>query len=287
MEKGKKKKVKCALIVEGGAMRGIFSTGVLDAFIKENFYPFDLAIGVSAGSTNIAAYLAKMFERNYRVYTDYSLRKEFINIWKFFRGKHLIDLDWLWDITIREVKLDIKKIVKGKTTFLIGLTDVDSGTAVYMEPTEKNLETALKASSALPVLYRDFISVDGKEYTDGGLSDPIPVREAYRLGARKIVVLRSRPYDHVVDTGQDTFLARIFMRKHPKLLKVILERPRVYNEALDFVRNPPRGVEIIEVNPPKGFRTRRLTKDVEMLMKDYRHGFEAGCKLISQWKTKA
>ena len=281
--KGKTGKVKTGLVVEGGAMRGIFATGVLDAFMKEKFNPFDVAIGVSAGSTIVAAYLAKMFQRNYHIYRDYSLRREFISVRRFLRGKHLLDLDWLWDVTVRDMPLDHSAILGSKTSFLVGLTEVKTGKAEYFKPGKNNLEAAIKASSALPVLYRNFINVDGTDYTDGGLSDPIPVRELYLQGARRIMVIRSRTYDHVVSTRQDTFLARIFLRKYPELLRSILDRPKVYNESVDFMRNPPRGTKIIEVNPPKGFRAQRLTRDLSALEEGYRSGCDVGLSLVSQW----
>ena len=95
------------LLVEGGAMRGIFTTGVLDGFLEARFNPFDLFIGVSSGAANLAAYLAEMPKRNFRIYTDYSLRPEFISFKRFIRGGHLMDLDWLWEKTIAEIRLDL------------------------------------------------------------------------------------------------------------------------------------------------------------------------------------
>lgn len=92
-----------ALVVEGGALRGVFSTGVLDGFLEAGFHPFDFFIGVSSGASNLAAYLAGMKGRNRKIYLDYSLRPEFISLARFLRGGHLMDLDWLWEITIREI----------------------------------------------------------------------------------------------------------------------------------------------------------------------------------------
>ena len=183
-----------ALVVEGGAMRGIFSTGVLDAFLENHFNPFQIAVGVSAGATNIASYLAEMFQRNYKVYTDYSTRPDFINWWKFIKGGHLVDLDWLWNLTIKEIRLDLDKILDSKTQFYIGVTQVSTGESVFLKPAKDNLEEILKASSALPIFYRKFVSINETAYVDGGLADPIPVDEAYRRGAKKkILVLRSAP----------------------------------------------------------------------------------------------
>ena len=84
-----KKKIKTALVVEGGAMRGIFSAGIMDTFIEKKFNPFDLLIGVSIGASNIAAYLADMYQRNYKIFTVYSLNPEFISMKKFLLIRRL------------------------------------------------------------------------------------------------------------------------------------------------------------------------------------------------------
>lgn len=281
----REKKIKRALVVEGGAMRGIFSTGIFDAFIREKFNPFDLCIGVSAGSTNIAAYLAGMFQRNYKVYTDYSLRPDFISLKKFLLGGHLVDLDWMWEITIREIRLDLKKIMKNRSEFSIGITDVKSGKTIYVTPDENTLEIIMKASSALPLLYRNFVKVNGFDYADGGISDPIPVREAYRRGAKEIVVVRSRPFSNKIEAGKDSLVSRFFLRKYPGLLKALLDRPRIYNESIEFLRNPPKEIKIIEINPPEDFRTKRLTKDISILKMDYDKGFLTGLDFVRKWES--
>ena len=113
-----------SLIVEGGALRGVFSTGLLDGFLERRFNPFDFYIGVSSGASNIAAYLAEMPGRNAKIYLDYSLRPEFINYPRFLRGGHLLDLDWLWDITIREIRLDLQAIYSRQKNFIAVLSDV-------------------------------------------------------------------------------------------------------------------------------------------------------------------
>jgi predicted patatin/cPLA2 family phospholipase len=273
--------LKSALVVEGGAMRGVFSTGVLDSFIKEGFNPFDLHIGVSAGATNLAAYLANMYQRNYNVYTDYSLRPEFISWKKFLKGGHLLDLDWLWDITIKEIRLDLEHII-AHPGYYVGVTDVKTGKAVYIKPDIHNLEQVIKASSSVPIFYRDFVSVNGIEYVDGGLADPIPVIEAYKRKARKIMVIRSRPLSYTMKEG-NPWVTKIFLRKYPKLKEAMLRRAKTYQEAIDFMRNPPEDVKIIEVNPHEGFKTKRLTKDIVVLNEDYEVGYNKGLDVIREW----
>ncbi|KUO62631.1 MAG: phospholipase [Gracilibacter sp. BRH_c7a] len=272
-----------ALVVEGGAMRGIFSTGVLDAFLEKNFNPFDICIGVSAGASNLASYLAGMYQRNYKVYTDYSVRPDFINWRKFIRGGHLVDLDWLWDITIKEIRLDLDKIINTDKEYLIGVTDVSSGKALYLKPERNNLEDMLKASSSIPVFYREFVQLEKTDFVDGALVDPIPVIEAYNRKAVNIMVIRSRPHSYTMKAGWQDSMSKLYLRKYPRLIEAIMNRPRKYQEALDFMRNPPSGIRILEVNPPSSFRTKRLTTDRSALEQDYGSGYEAGRDLVNQW----
>ncbi len=273
-----------ALVVEGGAMRGIFSTGVLDAFLEKGFNPFDVAIGVSAGATNIASYLAEMYQRNFKVYTDYSTRPDFINWSKFIKGGHLVDLDWLWGLTIKEIRLDLDKILNSGTEFYIGVSPVNTGETVFLLPDRDNLEETLKASSAIPVFYRGFVRLNQTDYVDGGLTDPIPVIEAYRRGAKNILVLRSRPYSYTMKNNSHQLLSKLYLKKYPNLVKALANRAEKYQQAIAFMRNPPQGVRIIEVNPPDTFQTKRLTTDVAVLMRDYRTGYQMGLAIMEQWK---
>ncbi len=98
---------KSALVVEGGGMRSIFAAGVLHAFGKAGFDPFDLYIGVSAGACHLASHLAGQNNRNFDITLQYSLKSDFINIKRFLSGGHLMDLDWLWKQTITNYRLDL------------------------------------------------------------------------------------------------------------------------------------------------------------------------------------
>jgi len=278
---------KCnALVVEGGAMRGIFSTGVLDAFLEKTFNPFDIFIGVSAGATNIAGYLAGMYQRNLKVYTDYSLRPDFINWKKFIRGGHLVDIDWLWDITIKEIRLNLEEIFNRNRDYYVGITDISTGKTVYLRPDKNNLEEITKASSAIPIFYRKFIKLNGIEFADGGVADPIPVIEAYRRGAKNIMVIRSRPYSYTMKPNSNHLFSKLYLKKYPGLINAIKNRARTYQEAIDFIRNPPDGIRVFEINPPETFQTKRLTKDISILKQDYKCGYDIGMDIVKQWNYR-
>ncbi len=272
-----------ALIVEGGAMRGIFSTGVLDSFLAAQFNPFDLLLGVSSGAANLAAYLARMPKRNFNIYTDYSLRPEFISLKRFVRGGHLMDLDWLWDKTIAEIRLDLQTIFATNKLFLIGLTDVATGEAIYKQTDGDRLEDVLKASSAMPIVYRKFPLLDGRPTVDGGISDPLPVEAAIERGARKIMVIRSRPKHYKKREMLSNAVLRWKLKPYPALRKAIAGRVRKYNEALSLMRTPPPGVSILEICPPDDFRSARFGRNKGILVDGYQQGQRMGELAMRSW----
>ena len=272
-----------ALIVEGGAMRGIFSTGVLDSFLAAQFNPFDLLLGVSSGAANLAAYLARMPKRNFKIYTDYSLRPEFISLKRFVCGGHLMDLDWLWDKTIAEIRLDLKTIFTTNKLFLIGLTDVATGEAIYKQTDGDRLEDVLKASSAMPIVYRKFPLIDGRPTVDGGIAAPLPVDAAIERGARKIMVIRSRPKHYKKREMLSNAVLRWKLKPYPALRKAIAGRVHRYNEALSLMRTPPPGVSILEICPPDDFRSARFGRNKGILVDGYQQGQSMGELAMRSW----
>lgn len=225
-----------------------------------------------------------MIGRNHKIFLDYSLRPEFINFYRFIRGGHLLDLDWLWDITIREIRLDLKTIYSNKQPFYVVMTDMGTGKAVFHPTSAEDLEQALKASSAAPPLYRGFPEVNGRPMTDGGVAEALPVREALDLGADRLMVIRSRPRGYRKRRELSDHILRWCFRDYPQLGKTIAERAERYNRSLSLIRTPAAGVSFVEVCPPSDFAVSRLTRDPAVLQKGYEQGRTLGRKAISFWK---
>lgn len=280
--------IKSALVVEGGGMRGVFSAGVLHAFGTSGFDPFDLYIGVSAGACNLAAHLAEQHDRNYHVASTYSATSRFISPLRFLRGGHYMDLDWLWDITIRECRLDLDRIFSrlkenGKE-YVVVATALDTGLPLYLAPDKSSLEHYIKVSSSLPVLYRNILTVDSVPALDGGIADPVPVMEAYKRGAGNIVIIRSRPSSYVKKESSLSPLFPVIFRKYPGLSKAMMNRHRVYMEAVSFINNPPSGVEIYEISPPEDLHVSRATKNRVVLEEAYKSGIDSGKDFIYRYR---
>jgi len=265
-------------------MRGVFAAGVLNAFGSEKFDPFDIYIGVSAGACNLASHLAEQNDRNYDIIEKYSSTSRFINYRRFLTGGHLMDLDWLWGMTIRECRLDLKKIFfklkKMNKEYVIVATSMETGRALYLKPNEETLEHFLKISSSLPILYRTILEINSEKVTDGGVADSIPVIEACRRGATDITVIRTRPSDYVKKNSSISFLYPVLFKKYPRFAAAMKNRPAVYREAVEFINHPPEGIRVSEIAPPSYLEVGRVTTDLEVLHAAYACGIEYGKRFI-------
>jgi Predicted esterase of the alpha-beta hydrolase superfamily len=274
--------VKRALVVEGGGMRCIFTAGVLDAFLQERFNPFNLFIGVSAGAVSLASYLSGQYQRYYRLSTGPMRKKEFVSLSRFFlAGGHFMDLDWLWNYAAIHEPLDAETAVcQGNRDFWVGVTDVRTGNPLFIRPDANSLHNILLASSALPVMYRGFVELDGRLFSDGGVAEPLPVKEAYRRGARSIVVIRTRIANQSNGWLMDSLLSMLFLRRHPALSLQIRRHHRIYQDAVQFIHNPPNDARVFEIMPPFQLHSTRIRTDQETLNADYELGRQAGAQYV-------
>ncbi len=260
------------LVVEGGAMRGIFAAGVLDEFLEQGYQPFNRYFGVSAGATNVAAYLCKQPTRNYKVITDYSCRPEFINLARFIKGGHLFDLDWLWQETVREIPLNTDEFSQSRYDFYIVATAIDSGKAHYLQATGNEMVEQLKASCAIPIAYRDYPTINGIAMTDGGVADSIPVKKAYEMGASEITVILSQPLGYRKKDNKVPWLTKQLYKQSPALAEAAIQRSKNYNDSIDFLHNAPSDCKINIIAPPTGFKVGRTTKNRAILNSGYQMG---------------
>ncbi|WP_194756543.1 patatin-like phospholipase family protein [Aliidiomarina indica] len=270
------------LVVEGGAMRGIFAAGVLDAFIERDFYPFDAAIGVSAGSTNLIGYLAGNLKRSYQIITDHALRDEFMNMRRYLRGGHFCDVNWLWHCSLDELPLNIPTFLERNIPLTVVTCSIITGKACYFEVNEDNMNALFPASCAMPVVFREFPPINGEPMTDGGLADSIPVVHAYEQGAREITVILSQPLGYKKQPSRFPNLLKPLFAEHPALFDAVTRRNDQYNAALEFIASPPKDCQLRIIAPPGNFPVSRFTRDLDSLNMGYNQGVNAGNRFIAE-----
>jgi predicted patatin/cPLA2 family phospholipase len=295
-------RVKMALIAEGGGQRGIFTAGVLDAWLESDFDPFQLFIGTSSGSQNLTSFLSgqKGYARN--LIGGPSRRKRFYQISRGLVGRNIVDLDWYFDKTIQgSFALDFATAKKslGQREFLITATNSRNRQGYYFSPNGDNStwRQLLKASSALPFLYKKGVKLERRLtghladqalasgdcpqtdfYLDGGLAAPLPVREAYRRGARKIVVIRTVNAEiHTQSAWVLKLKSWIYESGYcPKIVGYLVQHEHAYQQELTFIADPPEDVEIIQIFAKSDLQSKLLNSTNMDLQHDYWAGIFAG-----------
>ncbi len=264
-------------------MRGVFSVGVLDVFLESGFDPFDLVIGVSAGACNLASHVARQDGRNRRCYFELMTQRSFIDMRRFASGRSMVDLDWLWTTLAEKDPLDVDAIGASGKEFIVVATSAETGRPVYLRPDPPQMFDVLKGSCALPVLYRPVVTFAGERLVDGGVSDPIPAEEAYRRGARRILVVRSRPAEYVKTDGFGTSVSSLLLRGTPVVAEAVRRTAQHYQRAVAFLQSPPADCQIVHVAPRTPLSTGRTTQDRSALEQDYALGRKLGIEAMKQW----
>ena len=239
---------KTALIVEGGAMRGAWAAGVL-AYLQEcGCRQYDLVYAASSGACSAAYFVADMWDAGLNIW-----REQACNVVRhsnFLRRKPIIDLAYLVDHVIRKrVPLSVEALQKAPTKFFIVLTDCHTGDPVYFHVCDDRVFAALRATSSMALATRGFDLVDGQPYADGGVADPIPIRQAIEDGATDItVVLTHNPAFRLKPVPR--WMGRVAYPEWPKVARVWTARQNVnYNAALDLMKQPPPGIRLRVFRP--------------------------------------
>ncbi|MGG7668448.1 MULTISPECIES: patatin family protein [Yersinia] len=271
---------KMALVCEGGGQRGIFTAGVLDEFQRARFNPFDLMIGTSAGAQNLSAFICDQPGYARRVITRYTTSANFFNPLRFVRGGHLIDLDWLVNITSEQLPLAIdhaEKHLSNGREFLMCACRSDDFTPTYIAPNRENWLPAIKASSAIPGFYRSGVEMDGISYLDGGISDAIPVEEAHRRGADTIVVIRTVPSQMYYTPQWMKRMEHWFSESSlQQMVRIMQQHEHSYHRIQKFIEKPPGKLRVFEIFPPKPLASNALGSKIASLNRDYHLGRRCG-----------
>ena len=188
---------KVCLVLEGGSLRGIYTAGVLDAFMDENI-KVDAIIGVSAGALFGVNYPSKQPGRALRYNLDNVKNKDYISISSLIRTGNVVNKDFCFNKLVYETDpFDFKTFNNSPVKFYATVTNVETGEAEYIEikDSEKDMEY-LRASGAMPLL-SEIVEINGKKYLDGGVADSIPLKKAQEMGYDKIIVVTTRPKEYI------------------------------------------------------------------------------------------
>lgn len=275
------------LIDVGGGMRGIYGAGVLDCFLDQGL-DFDYCLGVSAGSANIASFLAKQKERNLRFYTVYAGDKRFMSLRNFLKTRSYFGLDFIYKTLTDELDpIDYDTLLSTKSRLKVVATRADDGRPHYFSNSDfqKNNSEVLKASCALPMVCSP-VEIKGELYYDGGVSDPLPVQKALDDGCDRLVVILTKPLDFVMGREITSPLHPYLLKKYPAVVKALDKRGVRYRRGLRLLRKLEKEGRAVIIAPSQKQKITTATKDVETLKSFYRLGYDDAMQKLGEIKKK-
>ena len=247
--------MKIGVIDVGGGYRGIYAAGVLDYCMDQNI-TFDLGIGISAGSANLASYAAGQKGRNYRFYTEYGFRKQYASLGNFIRKHSYIDMDYVYGTLSNhdgESPLNYPAIRDNPMEFFVVAADAVTGQAKYFgkEDIAADNYDVFKASSSIPFFCPPY-EIKGVPYYDGALGDPVPVEKAFELGCDRVVVLLTKPENILRNSKKDERLAAGIRKKYPLAAERLCERAQRYNVTPFFIMAMDSALMMCRVSSVRG-----------------------------------
>lgn len=264
------------MVLEGGAMRGIFSSGVLDALMEREIYT-SYVVGVSAGSCNGVDYVSRQIgrSRDCIAVEDKSIRYVHTDPVSILKGRAL-DMEMLCDkYPNHYFPFDYDTYFQSEMRCEVVATDVETGKAAYLSETsdKKRLMDIISASCSMPVINKLY-EVDGRLYTDGGVSDSVPIIHAMEEGHRKLVLVltRQKGYRKKGKKSID-FIYRRLYKKYPALVEALTGRPRMYNRTMDLIDKWESEGKIF-VFRPEVPDVKHMEQDCATLLAYYQHGVE-------------
>ena len=267
--------MKYGVIDVGGGLRGIYGAGVLDRCLEEDLR-FDLCIGVSAGSANMASYLAGQHGRNKPFYDEYSFRREYMSVHNLIRKHSYLDLGYVYGTLSNaggENPLDYAALARSPAEFCVVAANAQNGEAQYFTKADLHPDDyrVLMASCCIPVIDQPCV-IDGVPYFDGGLADPVPLEWAFAHGCDRVALILTKPIGLVRSDARDKHLAHLLQSHYPAAAEGLRRRAWRYNTAVQRARELERQglVCIIAPDSTEGMST--LTKNRAGLEKMYAKG---------------
>jgi len=276
--------MKKGLILEGGAMRGLFTAGVIDVFMENNI-EFDAMIGVSAGAAFGCNFKSGQIGRARRYNMKYCNDKRYCSFYSLITTGDLYGADFCYRKIPEELDIfDNEAFEKNPMDFYVVCTDVKTGKAVYkkVESARESLEW-IRASASLPLVSRK-VAIEGKEYLDGGIADSIPVKYFEKLGFEKNIVVLTRPKGYKKGKSGIMPLIKVTMRKNPEMIKAIENRHIIYNETTAYIEEKEKNGELLVIRPSKPLPVKRTEKNPENLDEAYKMGREEALRRLEEIK---
>lgn len=273
------------LVLEGGGLRAMFTSGVLDVFMQ-NGIKFDAAVGVSAGVLFGCNYKSNQPGRALRYNIRFKDNPEYMSWRSLLRTGNYVNEHFSYHLLPHEYDpMDFQAYRENPMRFYAVCTDIDEGRPVYHEIDDAD-GTGLRwmqASASMPVFARP-VEINGRHYLDGGITDSIPLKFIQQKGYRKNVVILTQPADYYKKKAHVGLAMKMFLKKYPKVAELMSIRHVMYNEQLDYIRSEQQKGDTFLICPDEKLNIGRLSLKEDKMRRVYETGVEKALSLLPQLK---
>ncbi len=272
--------------MEGGAMRGMFTCGVIDVFMENNI-SFDGAAGISAGAVFGCNFKSKQIGRPIRYNKKYCRDPRYCSFRSLIKTGDMYGVDFCY----RELPdildpFDRETFRNNPIDFYIGATDVKTGKCIYHKCTDGG-ETDIRwmqASASMPLVSKP-VSVDGYVLLDGGISDSVPYKYMENIGYNRNVMILTQPEGYRKTKSKTLVLSKLILHKYPAIVKALAERHNMYNRQMDEIKERELGGSSFIIRPPEALGISRTENNPDELERVYRTGRRAAEEALSNLKA--
>ena len=274
--------MKYGLVLEGGAMRGLFTAGIIDTFLK-NGIEFDGVIGVSAGAAFGFNYKSRQIGRVIRYNTKFAKNPGFCSFRSWLKTGDLYNAEFCYgEVPSWRDPIDAETYLATKDRFYAVATDTETGEAAYRDlsaMSDADMEF-MRASASMPAASRP-VEVEGRTYLDGGISDPIPLKAFQEMGYDRCVVVLTQPEGYVKQPQKLMGVMNLFLKEQPAVAEALRKRHLIYNEETAYVRSEEADGRAYVIAPPSKLPSGKIEHSVQRMLDTYGIGVTEGEKHLS------
>lgn len=278
--------MKNGLVLEGGAMRGLFSAGIMDVMM-ENGITFDGVIGVSAGAAFGCNYKSRQPGRAIRYNKRFAKDKRYCSMQSFLRTGDLFGAEYAYHIVPNEYDIfDNETYEQNPLEFWLVCTDVETGQPVYKRCDKGGDVTFdwVRASASMPVVSK-VVELEGYKLLDGGITDSIPLKAFQREGFDRNIVILTQPLGYEKKPSRFLPIIRMSLRKYPRVVEAMAMRHLMYNEELAYVEQEVRRGTTMAIYPDKPLPIGHISHDPAEMQHVYDIGREMGERKLEEMKS--
>ncbi|MBE6410475.1 MAG: patatin family protein [Akkermansiaceae bacterium] len=262
--------MKKGLILEGGAMRGMFTAGVTDVMMEQGI-EFDGAVGVSAGAAFGCNYKSRQVGRALRYNKRFCNDRRYCGLRSLLLTGNIYNTDFAYrEVPLHLDAFDFAAYTANPMEFWLVCTDIKTGLPVYhrYDGYHDHGFDWIRASASMPMVSRT-VEIDGQKLLDGGISDAIPLRFFENCGYNRNVVILTQPADYRKKKTSAMPLIRLLYRKYPALVSAMETRHRMYNDTLEYIAQQEAAGNILVIRPAAPLPVSRVEKNPERLQAAY------------------